>query len=145
MIAVDTNILVYAHRSDSAWHAVAAEKLIELAESGSAWGVPWPCAHEFFAKVTHPKIFAMPSQPEQALDFLMELAKSPTVSFWSESDDHLERLRALIVDGRVIGPMVHDARIAALCLSQGVSELWTADRDFGRFPRLNVRNPLVQS
>lgn len=75
----------------------------------------------------------------------MELAKSPTVSFWSESDDHLERLRALIVDGRVIGPMVHDARIAALCLSQGVSELWTADRDFGRFPRLNVRNPLVQS
>ena len=36
-----------------------------------------------------------------------------------------------------------DARIAALCLSHGVSELWSADRDFSRFPDIAVRNPLV--
>lgn len=145
MIAVDTNILVYAHRADSAWHGVAAERLIDLAESGSAWGVPWPCVHEFFAKVTHPRIFSVPSTADEALEFLAEIAKAPTVCFWSESDDHLARLRSLIRSGGVIGPMVHDARIAALCLSQGVSELWTADRDFGRFPALKVRNPLVRA
>jgi predicted nucleic acid-binding protein len=43
----------------------------------------------------------------------------------------------------VTGPLVHDARIAALCLSHGIRELWTADRDFSRFPRLKTANPLV--
>jgi predicted nucleic acid-binding protein len=38
---------------------------------------------------------------------------------------------------------VHDARIAALCLQHGVRELWSADRDFNRFPALRTRNPLV--
>ena len=33
--------------------------------------------------------------------------------------------------------------IAAICLSHGVSELWTADRDFSRFPDLRVCNPLI--
>jgi predicted nucleic acid-binding protein len=44
----------------------------------------------------------------------------------------------------VTGPLVQDARIAALCLQHGVRELWTADRDFSRFPALGVRNPLVE-
>ncbi len=41
------------------------------------------------------------------------------------------------------GPVVHDARVAGLCLAHGVRELWTADRDFARFPALKVRNPLI--
>jgi hypothetical protein len=49
----------------------------------------------------------------------------------------------LIRDGRVAGPAVHDARIAALCLHHGVDELWTADRDFARFAPLRTRHPLV--
>ena len=36
-----------------------------------------------------------------------------------------------------------DARIAACCLVNGVSELWTVDRDFSRFPALRTRNTLV--
>lgn len=31
--------------------------------------------------------------------------------------------------------------IAAICITHGVTELWTADRDFGRFPALRIRNP----
>src|SRR5699024_9884608 len=58
--------------------------------------------------------------------------------------DYLDRLRSLVTDGRVVGPRVHDARIAAICLSHGISELWTADRDFSRFPALKTRNPLVE-
>lgn len=44
---------------------------------------------------------------------------------------------------RIAGPAVHDARIAAICLQHGVSELLSADRDFSRFPELKTRNPLV--
>ena len=50
----------------------------------------------------------------------------------------------MLARGQVSGPLVHDARIAALCVSHGVHELWTADRDFGRFPALQVRNPLPE-
>jgi len=49
----------------------------------------------------------------------------------------------LFADGKIHGPAVHDARIAALCLTHGVQALWTADRDFGRFPRLRTVNPLI--
>ena len=57
MIAVDTNILVYAHRQDSEWHPSAARVIRGLAEGTSAWAIPWPCVHEFLAVATHPRIF----------------------------------------------------------------------------------------
>jgi predicted nucleic acid-binding protein len=58
MIAVDTKILVYAHRADSEWHAPAMEVLAGLANGAAPWAIPWPCVHEFLAVVTHPRIFA---------------------------------------------------------------------------------------
>ena len=67
MIAVDTNILVYAHRSDSSWHEPALRALTGLAEAKGAWAIPWPCLHEFFAIATHPRIYDPPSSSKQAL------------------------------------------------------------------------------
>jgi predicted nucleic acid-binding protein len=69
--------------------------------------------------------------------------ESPSLALLGESDRHWEQLLSLVVAGRIAGPQVHDARIAALCLQHGVRELWSADRDFGRFPDLRVSNPLV--
>lgn len=53
-----------------------------------------------------------------------------------------DTLKQLVVGANVIGTRIHDARIAAICLSNGVSELWTADRDFNAFPQLKCVNPL---
>ena len=64
-------------------------------------------------------------------------------SFLAEGDGHFERLSELVRAGRILGARVDDARIAALCLEHAVTELWTVDRDFGRFPQLAARNPLV--
>jgi predicted nucleic acid-binding protein len=61
----------------------------------------------------------------------------------SEGSTHWETLSRLLTAGKIAGPAVHDARIAAICLAHGVSELWTADRDFSRFPELTARNPLI--
>ena len=61
MIAVDTNLLVYAHREDSPWHDAAYGSIVELAEGRGPWAIPWPCLHEFLAIVTHPKIYAPPT------------------------------------------------------------------------------------
>lgn len=143
MIAVDTNILVYAHREDSAFHAIAASKLAALAEGTAPWAIPWPCAHEFLAIVTHPRIYSPPTPLTRAVDQIEAWFESPTLVLLAESATHWPALRDLAIGGRITGAQFHDARVAALCLQHGVRELWSADRDFGRFGRLKAVNPLV--
>ncbi|MEP6814243.1 MAG: TA system VapC family ribonuclease toxin [Marmoricola sp.] len=143
MIAVDTNILVYAHREDTPQHGAARDALRSLAETGRSWGVPWPCVHEFTAIVTHRRIFAPPSSIEDALQAISDLLELPGVTTLGEGPDHLQRLALLLRQSGVVGPKVHDARIVAICATHGVRELWTADRDFSYFRELATRNPLV--
>ena len=143
MIAVDTNILVYAHRQDSPFHQQAAIAVRGLAESPAQWALPWPCLHEFYSIVTHPRIYDPPSSPAEASDQMAAWLQVPSVVPVSERETYWETLSPLLSSGKVAGSLIHDARIAALCLSHGVRELWTADRDFSRFPRLRVINPLV--
>ncbi|SOD72304.1 hypothetical protein SAMN05892883_1709 [Jatrophihabitans sp. GAS493] len=142
MIAVDTNVLVYAHRQDSPFHEPAAAAMRDLAESASTWAIPWTCLHEFYAVVTNRRIFAPPSTREQALDQIDAWCASPSVALLTESVNHLEILGDLIRQAHLTGPSVHDARIAATCLSHGVRELLTLDRDFSRFPALRTRSLL---
>lgn len=143
MIAVDTNVLVYAHRADGPWHTEAAAAVKTLAEGRAAWALPWPCIHEFLAIVTHPKIFNPPTPTPKALAQVDAWLASPSVVLLGESAGYWGELRAMVSAGKVTGPRVHDARIAALCTHHGVIELWTADRDFSRFPSLRTHNPLV--
>jgi len=144
LIATDTNLLVHAHRADSEWHQRARSCIGGLAEGHASWGIPWPCVHEFLAIVTHPRIWNPASTMEQALDQVDAWLESPVAFVLAESESHWTRLKPLLARGKVRGPVVHDARIAALCLCHGVTELWTADRDFNRFPSLGTRNPLVE-
>ena len=143
MIAVDTNVLVYAHRTDSPWHMVADQVVAGLAEGTSTWAIPWPCIYEFHAIVTHPRIYEPPTPLPQALDQVNVWLESPSVVLLAESAGYWPHLSELLESGHVVGPRVHDARIVALCRLHGVRELWTADRDFSRFQGLRVRNPLV--
>jgi len=144
VIAVDTNLLVYAHRGDSPWNQAAAAAVTRLAEGRAAWAIPWPCLHEFLAIVTHPRIYAPPTPLDRALAQVDAWLESPALVLLGEGAGHWGALRPLLAGGRVVGPQVHDARVAAICLDHGVAELWTADRDFGRFPDLAVRNPLIE-
>ncbi|MCX5910166.1 MAG: PIN domain-containing protein [Deltaproteobacteria bacterium] len=143
MIAVDSNLLVYAHREDSSWHDAAYARLGLLAEGQAPWAIPWPCIHEFLAIVTHPRIYAPPTPLEKAIEQIEAWLESPSLVLLSEGEDYWLQIKPILQVARVSGPQIHDARIVALCQQHGVSELWTADRDFGRFPGINVRNPLV--
>lgn len=143
MIAVDTNMLVAVVRTEYGHHLRARDRIRELAEGTAAWALPWPCVHEFLAVTTNPRIFRTPLTPAQATDAIDALLESPGICPIAEGPGYWETLRSLLAAGGVTGPKVHDARIAAICLSHGVTELWTADRDFGRFPALRVRNPCL--
>lgn len=143
MIAIDTNILVYAHRADAEWHRPASRAIQSLAEGAGAWAIPWPCVHEFLSITTHPRIFRTPTPISAALDQVDAWLESPTLVPLAEDGAYWNTLRAVVEQARIEGPRVHDARVAAICLRHGVRELWTADRDFSLFPTLRVRNPLV--
>lgn len=143
MIAVDTNILVYAHRRDSDWHERAAAGVRGLAEGSGVWALLWPCLHEFLAIVTHPRIYDPPSPVEQAIEQVGAWLESPSVVVFAEPVGYWATLRDQLQMARITGPRVHDARVAALCMAHGIGELWTADRDFSRFVDLPVRNPLT--
>jgi len=143
VIAVDTNLLVYAHREDSEWHSRALAVLLGLANGNQRWAIPWPCVHEFFAIVTHPRIYRQPSTPAQATATIDAWSLCPSLEFLHESPTYWEALTRLIDAGRIRGPMIHDARIAAICIDSGATQLLSADRDFSRFTGLVVRNPLL--
>jgi hypothetical protein len=142
VIAVDTNILVYAHRKDSEWNAAAFAQVAELAAQPASWSIPWPCIHEFLSVVTHPRIFSPPSTIAQALDQVGAWLECPNLVLLAEEGDYWPQLQGLIAGAKLRGPAIHDARIAALCRLHGVHELWTADRDFSRLS-IPVRNPLL--
>lgn len=143
MIAVDTNILVYAHRADSEWHTPARQTLVQLAEGQVPWAIPWPCLHEFFAIATHPAVYNPPSTTAAALGQVDAWLASPTCSTLAEGTRHWLRISDLARKAKLKGPKIHDARIAAICLENGVSQFLTADRDFSQFPDLHTRNPLL--
>jgi hypothetical protein len=143
VIAVDTNVLVYAHRSDAEWHDRAAARMRSLAEGRGTWAIPWPCIHEFFAIATHPRVYDPPSPILAAIEQVEAWMESPSLLLIGENPAHWATLRLLVTSGRIAGPKIHDARIAAICLAHGVETLWTADRDFSRFPALQAVNPLA--
>jgi toxin-antitoxin system PIN domain toxin len=143
VIAVDSNILIYAHRTDSPFHQPAAKKITMLAEGTAAWAIPWPCVHEFLAIVTHPRIYSPSTPTTLALEYVDGLFRSPSLNLIAETDLYWETFGPLMSAGRIAGARVHDARIAAICMQHGISELWSADRDFSRFPELTVVNPLI--
>jgi toxin-antitoxin system PIN domain toxin len=144
LIAVDTNILVYAHREDSPFHSSAVRCVADLAEGTAPWSIPWPCIHEFLAVVTHPRAYAPPSTLAEAFNQIDAWLQSPSLLLLAEADGYWPILRDLVAAGQVAGPRIHDARIAALCRYHGVRELWSADRDFSRFGELAVANPLIR-
>jgi toxin-antitoxin system PIN domain toxin len=145
MIAVDTNILVYAHRADAQFHAKADRCVAELAESGKPWAIPWPCLHEFVAIVTHPRIFVPPTPLATVIKQVECWLECPTLNMLGETPEHWAALKAALVSGSLAGPVIHDARIVAICRQHGVKTLWSADRDFSRIAGLRIANPLLET
>lgn len=145
MIAIDTNLLVHAHRADSPRHESAITALSAAGRHPDGWAIPWPCAHEFVAVVTGRAFGKVNTPVALAFDVLDAWFAHPRCHLLGETAAHASVLRRLMDRAGLAGGAVHDARIAAICIAHGIEELWTSDRDFARFPDLRIRDPLIPS
>jgi toxin-antitoxin system PIN domain toxin len=143
VIAVDTNVLVYAEVKSTPQHRRAVEVLGRLAGGEAPWAIPWPCLYEFLRVVTHPRVFDPPVPVEIARADLRAILESPALLLLSETDRHPAVLEEVLRESGASGNLVHDAHIAALCREHGVRELITGDADFARFRGIEVTNPFA--
>lgn len=139
MIAVDSNVLIYAHRVESELHLESLAELRRLAEGMDPWALPVFCIAEFLRVTTHRRVFRPPSTLEDALVFLDQLIASPRCLVLRPGPRFTALLREIARAADARGNLVFDAQIAALCEEHGISTILTADRDFLRFPPLDVR------
>jgi toxin-antitoxin system PIN domain toxin len=133
MIAVDTNILVYAHREELPQHRKARARLIALAEGAARWGLPVFCLGEFLRVVTHPRVFSPPFSIAEAREALGRVVRSPSLMVLMPGDRYWPLLVEAASEAEATGNLAFDAQLVALCREAGVTALLTEDRDFDRF------------
>jgi toxin-antitoxin system PIN domain toxin len=143
VIAVDTNVLVYADREELPLHAAALDSLRSLAEGPAAWALPVFCLVEFVRVVSHPRLFDPPTPAREALDAVASLLASPSARLLLPGPRYWQILDDTIRKSNVAGNLVFDAQVAALCLESGARTLLTEDRDFTRFEGLTPQ-PLAR-
>jgi hypothetical protein len=142
VIAIDTNLLVYAQRRHTPEHRSARKAIEHASGDPRGWGIPLPCIAEFWCVVTHPASSGGPSPAKEARGFLQALAGSGGATIWTPAAGFWERLTQLASDLKIVGARVFDLQIALVALENGATELWSHDRAFAGLPGLLVRDPL---
>lgn len=134
MIAVDTNVLVYAHREELEPHRAARARLVELAESDDLWAIPVFCLTEFARVATHARVFDPPYSVAEIRTAIERLLESPSLRLLNPGERFAGLFLSALQEANATGNLVFDAQIVAVCREHGVSALLTEDRDFARFP-----------
>ena len=143
MIAVDTNVLVYARRRTAPQHGAALKLLHDLATGSAPWALPHPCIAEFLRVVTH-NVFRPVVPLAEAWHNVETLLASPSLHVLTPTERHVPLLREIMEESGATGNLVYDAQIATLCLEHGVREILTADKDFRRFPSIKATDPFAR-
>jgi hypothetical protein len=138
VIAVDTNILVYAHREEFPLHKKAKKRLIDLAENPEPWALPVFCIGEFLRIVTHPKVLMPPTRTGEALEAIGGLLESPSLLVLNPGGHFWRIFSEIVQRSHARGNFLFDAQIVAVCRENGVKDLLSEDRDFSRFPGLRL-------
>jgi toxin-antitoxin system PIN domain toxin len=146
VIVLDANILLYAYDSASPFHKRARSWLERVFSGADPVGLPWQTISAFLRIMTNPRLPGERFSLEEAAQIVDRWLAQPNVRLLAPGlapgDDHWSLFRRMIVEGHATGGLITDAQLAALTMEYG-GVLYTADRDFARFPGLRWTNPLV--
>jgi predicted nucleic acid-binding protein len=145
MIAIDTNLLVFAHRSQVPEHRAAKGAIEKASMDSEGWGFTLTNLLEFWSIVTHPSAPPRPSTPAEASGFLQALIKDADAQIWLPREGFGQRLLQLGAKLRISGPRIFDLTIALTAFEAGAHEIWTHDRGFRTIPGMRIVFPLTQS
>lgn len=141
--ALDVNLLLYASDTGSPHHRRAGAFLEKCVRQEELFCMAWPTLMSYLRIATHPAVFVHPLTPEEATANIESLIRLPHARFLAEEEGFWEIYRALTRQTPIRGNLVPDAHLAAILRQHGVKTLYTHDRDFLKFPFLDVRDPLV--
>jgi uncharacterized protein len=141
VIVPDANLLLYAYNTTDRQHTIARNWLDGVMNGRESIGLCWPVVLAFLRVGTSRKVFLQPLQMTEAVEIVNEWVTHPHVIMLAPTDRHWVILSKILVESQVRGGMTTDAEIAAYVIEHG-GTLYTADRDFARFPGLNLINPL---
>jgi len=144
MVAIDTNVLLYAADRDSEFYQACKERIDECRQGSSPWFLSWPICYEFMRVITHPTIPRKPWTLTSAWRFLEHLIDCPGANFLSATPRHEAVLAEVINEvPNLRGNILHDAHTAVLMREHGIKQIYTRDSDFHRFPFLTVLDPVT--
>jgi toxin-antitoxin system PIN domain toxin len=143
VIAVDTNVLVYAHRAGMPQHRAARRALERAANDEAGWGIALGSVAEFWSVVTHPASTGRPSSPAEASAFLQSLLLTGGAQLWQPGAGFADRLLTVAAERAVRGPRIFDLQIALTVVENGAREIWTHDAGFLSLPGLRIRDPFA--
>lgn len=143
MIAVDTNLLVYAHQPAAPEHQRARQALERAALEPRGWGFSFPVLAEFWAVVTHAA--SARAAPDAAAGFLHGLLREGGAQVWAATAGVERLLVAAAARRQCRGRGIFDLQIALIALANGATEVWTHDAAFPRLPGLKLVDPLAVS
>jgi uncharacterized protein len=141
--AFDVNILLYASDTGSPYFERAGSFIESCIARREAFSLAWPTLMSYLRIATHPAVFAHPLSPDEAMANIETLLQLPQARFLAEDEGFWEVYRATTGEVPTRGNLVPDAHLAALLRFHGVRTLYTHDRDFLKFPFLDVRDPLA--
>jgi toxin-antitoxin system PIN domain toxin len=142
MILADSNLLLYAYNTAAPEHRQARAWLEDALSGTELFGLSWQTITAFMRIATNARAFIRPLTIGEATAVVASWLERPMVRILSAGQQHWEIFERLLVQGRIRGPLVMDAHLAALAIEHG-AVLYTSDLDFARFPRLKMVNPLA--
>ena len=139
--SIDVNLLLYASDRSSDRYEPARRFVESCAAGPEILCLAWPTLMSYLRIATHPRVFAAPLSPDEAIGNVAALLELPHVRAVSELDGFLDAYRRVAGDMAVRGNLVPDAHLAAILFQHGVRTLYSNDRDFRKFESIDLRDP----
>lgn len=140
MILPDVNLLLYAYDSGSEFHHVARRWLEGVLAEEEVF-FSWHTITGFLRIATASNILSNPASLHEAVRVVNQWLKLTNVHLIFLEKKNWPLFSSMLIDGQASGNLVMDAHLAAMAASCG-AKLATTDRDFTRFPTIQVVNPI---